>query len=158
MSVMRRRAFWLQMLALFALAAANLPASAIASWAMGEACKMPCCEGKPAHEAPGKSCAKACAGKAAAKKPTSEAAAGKRKECRCEIRSAPTQPTQTAIASASAPVKISSIDADLGRELSAPAVLAAAESTPGIFGTDSGPPDSWPNYASLGRAPPVLLA
>lgn len=178
---MRRKSAWINLVAILALLIGAGPGSAIASL-FDRTCQMACCVGKPAHRQNDATCAKGCdenaehhaastqdqpevtghsdaVGHHHGDDPSAIAgqSTGSGEGCKCTIRSAPSSPDQ-AIA-ASAPTLQTSVDID--------GVLPAVDSlepvvwmtaAPGIVGTDSGPPTTRPQYASLGRAPPVLLA
>lgn len=156
-----RRATWLYIVALFALVAGSLPASAIASLFSGSKCDMACCVGKPAHEASAKEavCSKACGtDMGAPSAPKSSLTAKQDDACKCAIRSAPSVPTQTAVAAPAPGFTIHNVVADLAPVPLVVVVPIDRATEAGIYGADSGPPVSRPNYVSLGRAPPVLLA
>lgn len=170
----------INLVAILALLIGAIPGSAIASL-FNRSCKMPCCAGKPAHMQDDATCAKGCdeiaehhaEGAQVHPEATqhshalgdhhdddtaiSASSSDSGEGCKCTIRSAPPSPDQTI--AASVPTSQTSVDI-VG-------VLPTADShepvvwtttAPGIFGTDSGPPTARPQYASLGRAPPVLLA
>ena len=156
-----RRATWLYIVALFALLVGSLPTSALASIFSTDKCDMACCVGKPAHEATAKSedCSKACGkDKGAPSAPTSSLNAKQDDACKCSVRSAPSMPEPTAVAVTAPGFTYHSVVADLPP---APLTVSAPIdrlTKAGFYGADSGPPVSRPNYVSLGRAPPVLLA
>lgn len=160
---MRNRATWLNILALFALVLAQVTASGYAS-VSAMSCRMACCmEGVHAGKAVEvkavqvpvvrSSC---CTPKAALKVVTH----GEDSGCNCEMApgGGSQSPSLTALTPTPKPKD------SRGHVLLAPAQMAlnplelAFESKPRIVITDSGPPVSRPNYAFLGRAPPVASA
>lgn len=163
---MRRRGIVIHMVAMLALLMASLPVSAIASL-FNPNCNMPCCAGKPAHMMDDPDCAKECDELAGHHSPQGDShSPGQHAKadqvdsegCKCTIRSAPSTPEQSFVATTSSTYHPVAADAILpeGADLSGTNRLYLR--TPGILGTDSGPPASRPNYATFGRAPPVLLA
>ncbi len=146
------------MVALLALLLGFIPTSAIASLFAAN-CKMACCVGKPAHETADLVCLKGC--ESAKGQSSKSFSTFKEKEadgCKCSIGSAPSSPQPDIAAQASSGLQIQQVVADIPVEQSLAPTFAELESKPGIFGSDSGPPASRPNYVSLGRAPPVLFA
>lgn len=179
---MRRRGRVIHMVAMLALLMASLPLSAIASL-FSPTCSMPCCAGKPTHMVDDPNCANECdelaghhslqgdshsTGHHAKAEPADsdhiKLAVGpslakvKNEGCKCTIRSGPSTPEQPLVATTSSAYHPVAADATLPEKAVLSGTNLLALQTPGIFGTDSGPPASRPNYASLGRAPPVLLA
>lgn len=180
---MRRHGPWLNLVALLALIVGSVPVSAFASLFAGTTCNMPCCAGKPAHVMDGPECVKGCEDAADTHTGVGhheEAEHGVRHEsgdhhlhgrnigglghsepasdsCKCTIRSGPSTPDQPVAVSTSHQLPFS-VDGLLPQAVSVKAPVSIACASPGIRGTDSGPPESRPNYAFLGRAPPVLLA
>lgn len=156
-----RRATWLYIVALFALVVGSLPASAIASLFSTSKCDMACCVDKQPHEAWAKAevCAESCVNDMGGHSvPKSSLNANKDDACKCSIGSAPSVPTQTPVAAPAPGLTVHTVIADLAPE---PLIIVVPIDRPteaGIYGADSGPPISRPNYVSLGRAPPVLLA
>lgn len=169
------------MVAMLVLLVGALPRSAFASLFTASKCAMPCCVGKPAHLPDDPDCAKECdevpghdsarldhdetvhAVKAARDDPdhrqlSISAIPSSSEECNCTIRSGPVTPDQPLAALAPSAQNTINVDGLIPEraEFRAPSLLEIA--SPGVYGTDSGPPTSWPNYATFGRAPPVLLA
>lgn len=170
------------MVAMLALLMASLPVSAIASL-FSLTCNLPCCAGKPAHLMDDPNCAKECDEQAGhhslqgdshttghhAKSEHADSdhirlAVGpslskvKEEGCKCTIRSGPSTPEQPLVATTSSAYHPVATDGTLPEKADLSGVKLLEFQTPGILGTDSGPPASRPNYVSLGRAPPVLLA
>lgn len=146
------------MVAMLALLMGFVPTGAIASL-FASSCKMTCCVGKPAHKMADPVCLKGCeAEKGHKPKPAASVQERQSDDCKCSISSAPTTPQPDVAAAVASGLQIHQVIADIPAEKKAVVVSSEQESQPGIFGTDSGPPASRPNYVSLGRAPPVLLA
>jgi len=170
------------MVAMLALLMASLPVSAIASL-FSLTCNLPCCAGKPAHMMDDPDCAKGCdeladhhasqgdghstghhAKAEHADSDQTKLAVGpslskvKDDGCKCTIRSGPPTPEQPLVATTSSAYHPVAVDATLPENADLSGTNRLDLRTPGILGTDSGPPASRPNYVSLGRAPPVLLA
>ncbi len=146
------------MVAMLALLMGFVPTSAVASL-FASSCKMTCCVGKPTHKMTDPVCLKGCeAEKGHKSKPAASVQERQSEDCKCSISSAPTTPRPDVAAPASSGLQIHQVIADIPAEKQVIVVASEPESEPGIFGTDSGPPTSRPNYVSLGRAPPVLLA
>ena len=155
---MRRQSIVIHMVAMLALLAGFVPTSAIASL-FAPSCKMTCCVGKPTHKTAEPVCLKGCeAEKAHKSKSAASFQERQSDDCKCSISSAPTTPRPDVAAAAAPGLQIHQVIADIPAEKQVIVVASEPESEPGIFGTDSGPPTSRPNYVSLGRAPPVLLA
>ena len=160
-SRMRRRGWLLNLVALFALIIGALPTSALASLFADATCKMACCLTRPAHEdVRPKACTKGCEEKQAAAKSSSATFSERSSaaECRCSIGSTPQTPLHELAAAPAANIAHPIPVADLAPTAIQPRFLNLDRAVPGILGTDAGPPASRPNYAFLGRAPPVFLA
>jgi len=156
--VMRRTRSVIHMVAMLVLLAGFVPTSAIASL-FNTSCKMDCCVGKSTHEAADPVCVKGCETEKGHKsEPTQSIQESQPDDCKCSISSAPNTPQPDIAATAASTFQVSKVIADLPVERKGTIAFSEAESEPGIFGTDSGPPASRPNYASQGRAPPVHLA
>lgn len=158
MSAMRKRAAWLNILALLSLVLTNIPASVTASSPpRPPSCNMPCCVAKEpvvstCHKGEVSQASHAkCHGasRAAQPKPTKKAA------CKCSLKSAPTpEPPSATLVSAAHPT-FPILVAILVHHLEYKPSELARVSQPGITGTDAGPPNPGPQYAFLGRAPPT---
>lgn len=156
--VMRTHKTWINMVAMLALLMGFVPTSAVASL-FASSCKMTCCVGKPTHKMADPVCLKGCeADKGHKSKPATSVQERQSDDCKCSISSAPTKPRPDVAAPAASGLQIHQVIADIPAEKQVIVVASEPESEPGIFGTDSGPPISGPNYVSLGRAPPVHLA
>jgi hypothetical protein len=165
-TVMRRQKAWINMVAMLALLIGAIPGSVFASLFSATNCEMPCCVGKPVHQPNDEMCAKGCDDSPSGHHSKSEsrhtehASVVKRSDsgCECSLSSAP-PPSQPVVA-VTVPNGFGShtVDAVLTTGFVVRPVICELRSNPGIFGSDSGPPVSRPKYASLGRAPPVLLA
>jgi hypothetical protein len=158
---MRARHAWMNFLALAVFILGSVPLSAVASLSSVTTCKMVCCAGQPAHSPSPKvgvcaeACAKSKANQATNSLPANEVKAKQADNCNCSIRSVPSSPKPIAAATPTPSVNIPVADAI--PISNAAIVLAPLESktSPGIYGSDSGPPVSGPNYVSFGRAPPI---
>lgn len=146
------------MVAMLALLLGAIPGSVFASLFAPSKCEMPCCVGKPSHQPSDNLCQKGCASDAAHQKSSSTISESNGAGCDCSIRSAPEQPRPDVAVAPSSGISIQQIDADLAPQPIVVQFVAAVEKERFSFGSDSGPPTSGPNYVSLGRAPPVLLA
>ncbi len=157
-SVMRRHKTWIKMVAMLALVMGFIPTSVVASL-FATNCNMACCVGKPAHEMADPVCLKGCdSTKAPASKTVALVQEKQADNCKCSIGSSPSTPQPDVAAAPPSGSTLQQVVADLPPAVSLVPAFTEPESKPGIFGTDSGPPASGPNYVSLGRAPPVLLA
>lgn len=146
------------MVAMLALLMSFVPTSAIASL-FTSSCKMPCCVGKPTHKIADPICLKGCeAEKGHKSQPAASIQDRQTDDCKCSISSTPSTPRPDVAAPAASGLQIHQVIADIPAKKQVIVVASEPEAQPGIFGTDSGPPASRPNYVSLGRAPPVLLA
>lgn len=170
------------MVAMLALLMASLPVSAIASL-FSPLCHLPCCAGKPAHMMDDPDCAKECdeladhhSSQGDSHSPGHHANAehadsghvklevgpslskAKSDGCKCTIRSGSSTPEQPLLAATSSAYNPVVVDATLPEEANLSGIDLLGLRIPGILGSDSGPPASEPQYVSLGRAPPVLLA
>lgn len=160
-SRMRRRGRLLNLVALFALIIGALPTSALASLFADTPCKMACCRGLPAHgDVLPQACTTGCEQKQDASRSSSAvfSESSPQEECRCSIGSTPQTPLHELAAAPAANIAHPIPVADLAPTAIQPRFLNLDRAVPGILGTDAGPPASRPNYAFLGRAPPVLLA
>ncbi len=156
---MRARATWLNILALFALVLAQVPASAIAALLSSASCTMPCCQAGR-HEMPvsEKVADRDNCGKCPieAKRATQVRVADL--DCKCVIRSG-SLPDRTPVAAAFTPTaEVFEVVAVIPSEHVHQPTIADRDRQSGIRGSDSDPFVSRPQYASFGRAPPVLLA
>lgn len=155
---MRTHKAWVHMVSMFVLLMGFVPTSAIASL-FTSSCKMTCCVGKPTHKMADPVCLKGCeAEKGHSSKSASSIIEKEDDGCKCSIGSAPSPPHPDIAAPTNSGLQIQPVVADIPLKQSLAPIFAEPESDPGIFGTDSGPPASRPNYVSLGRAPPVPLA
>lgn len=170
------------MVAMLALLMASLPVSAIASL-FSPTCNLPCCAGKPVHMMDDPDCAKGCDELVGHHSPQGDdhspghhakadqadsdhvglavgPSLSKQQDegCKCTIRSGPPTPEQQLVATISSAFHPVAADAALPETTGLFGTNGLDQRTPGILGTDSGPPATRPNYVSLGRAPPVLLA
>jgi hypothetical protein len=142
---------------MLALLMGLVPTSAIASL-FASSCSMTCCVGKQTHIMADPVCLKVCEAEMGHKsKPAASIQDKQSDDCKCSLSSAPTTPRPDEAAPAASGLQIHQMVADIPAEKKV-VVVASEPESPGIFGTDSGPPASRPNYVSLGRAPPVLLA
>jgi len=146
------------MVAMLALLLGAIPGSVFASLFAPAECEMPCCAGKPSHQPNDSLCEVGCATNAAHQKSSSTVSESKGSGCDCSIRSAPEQPRPDVAAASSSGNSVQQIDADLAPDPMVARFVPKVEKDILSFGSDSGPPTSGPNYVSLGRAPPVLLA
>ncbi|MCC6350903.1 MAG: hypothetical protein KJZ62_10835 [Fimbriimonadaceae bacterium] len=155
---MRRTRNVIHMVAMLVLLAGFVPTSAIASLFI-TSCKMDCCVGERTHEAADPVCVKGCETENGHNsKPAQSIHESQSDDCKCSISSAPSTPQPDTAATAAFSFQVSKDIADLPVEQKGIIALSVQESEAGIFGTDSDPPSSRPNYACLGRAPPVHLA
>lgn len=147
------------MVAMLALLLGAIPGSVFASLFAPAECEMPCCAGKPSHQPNDSLCQTGCATDAAHQKSSATVSESKESGCDCSIGSAPEQPRpDVAVAPSSGNNSTQQIDADLAPQPIVVQFVPSVEREIFRFGSDSGPPTSGPNYVSLGRAPPVLLA
>lgn len=146
------------MVAMLALLLGAIPGSVFASLFAPAECEMPCCVGRPAHQPNASPCQTGCATDAAHQESSSTVSELKGTGCDCAIGSAPEQPRAVVAVAPPSGNSIQQIDADLAPHPVVVPLVGAVEEEILSFGSDSGPPTSGPNYVSLGRAPPVLLA
>lgn len=158
MNVMRTHQAWVHMVSMLALLLGFMPTSVIASLSI-TSCKMACCVGKPVHKMADPVCLEGCeAAKGHSSKSASSVIKKEDDGCKCSIGSAPSPPQPDIATLTNSGHQIQQVVADIPLERSLAPTFAEPESERGVIGTDSGPPASRPNYVSLGRAPPVLLA
>jgi hypothetical protein len=157
---MRGKRAWLHMVALVALMVGTIPVSALAALCHPVRCQMPCCNGFKAPKRIEPNCGPlpchSCnsGGRSAKASPRAKTPS----PCECKIKSKSDDSQEQRMLPATVDFKVSKVVADLpsvGAVVSFPAPTAV---TPGVFATDSGPPESLASFPWLGRAPPVQLA
>jgi hypothetical protein len=171
---MRRLRTWINMVAMLALLMGIIPGSVFASSSSGGICTLACCVGKPAHHPDDPECLRECdedqdhhsgdhhdSSVVASQAPSPrevQAPAERGTDCKCTIRSAPVAPESPVLGASSSSLSTQILDADVQRVATIGDLFSLPVVCAGIYGADPGPPVSRPKYASLGRAPPVLLA
>lgn len=152
---MRTTRAWLHIVAIVALMVGALPVSALAELCQPTSCVKKCCTAKALEPVPAQSCH---SGNAQSKGANSLGATSEKPGgCKCTITSKTSdQPEKTLPATLSYKVPdVAAAVLTISPEFSVP-VKALVQ--PGIFASDSGPPNSVSSLPWLGRAPPVRPA
>ncbi len=150
-------------LILLALVWAQIPASVLAGMRPADpSCKMPCCKKEVAQPARNESVCDMCpmeGAEQAADSPTQIAINATDDKCPCKIAPRPAPPAHPVVL-ASSSLNFGDHSSDCILPAPSCAVVFSGENffTPGIVGTDSGPPSPGQDCVWLGRAPPILVA
>ena len=151
---MRGRKAWLCFAALLALVFAQVPSAALAAMFSTEKCSMACCQPKPAAAEKKSEPAKCCEKKSAA----ILSLQSQTDKCGCTLMSAPTSHVPPAALTSNPSSQSFEAAAVLTQSHIEVPDISVFRAVSGIFGSDSGPPDSGSFCVWLGRAPPVSLA
>lgn len=145
------------MVSLLVLLLGVLPVGAFASPSAPSACKMACCTAKPDHESNDSVCDRGCE-EMVGHHQNMPTTASKDSHCNCEIQSIPYTPQPLGEVAAAPAHHVQVLDADLAPQPSTFEAIDLIEGAKATFHFDCPAFISGPQYATLGRAPPVLLA